>query len=59
RGGAPPPPPLAADHPALEFIPAQLFGVVRVRPVLEGRNADAAYLTQFVEAVVIPALGLT
>lgn len=50
---------VAADHPALEFIPAQLFGVVRVRPVLEGRDADAAYLTQFVEAVVIPALGLT
>ncbi|MHA5051369.1 TetR/AcrR family transcriptional regulator [Streptomyces sp. SD15] len=50
---------IAADHPALEFIPAQLFGVVRVRPVLEGRNADAAYLTKFVEAVVIPALGLT
>ncbi|MEU9283451.1 TetR-like C-terminal domain-containing protein [Streptomyces sp. NPDC048275] len=50
---------IAADHPALEFIPAQLFGVVRVRPVLEGRNADAAYLTRFVEAVVIPALGLT
>ncbi|MET8411050.1 TetR/AcrR family transcriptional regulator C-terminal ligand-binding domain-containing protein [Streptomyces sp. NPDC005195] len=48
-----------ADHPALEFIPAQLFGVVRVRPVLEGEYADAAYLTQFVEAVVIPALGLT
>jgi AcrR family transcriptional regulator len=50
---------VAADHPALEFVPAQLFGVVRVRPVLEGRYADAAYLTQFVEAVVIPALGLT
>ncbi|WP_393075565.1 TetR/AcrR family transcriptional regulator C-terminal ligand-binding domain-containing protein [Streptomyces sp. LN704] len=48
-----------ADHPALEFIPAQLFGVVRVRPVLEGEYADAAYVTQFVEAVVIPALGLT
>jgi AcrR family transcriptional regulator len=50
---------VAADHPALEFIPAQLFGVVRARPVMEGQNADAAYLTQFVEAVVIPALGLT
>ncbi|WP_330308931.1 MULTISPECIES: TetR/AcrR family transcriptional regulator C-terminal ligand-binding domain-containing protein [unclassified Streptomyces] len=49
---------IAADHPALEFIPAQLFGVVRVRPVLEGQYADAAYLTQFVEAVVLPALGL-
>jgi AcrR family transcriptional regulator len=50
---------VAADHPALEFIPAQLLGVLRVRPVLEGQYADAAYLTQFVEAVVIPALGLT
>lgn len=50
---------IAADHPALEFVPAQLFGVARVRPVLEGKEADAAYLTQFVEAVVIPALGLT
>jgi len=49
---------IAADHPALEFVPAQLFGVVRVRPVLEGQYADAAYLTQFVEAVVLPALGL-
>jgi AcrR family transcriptional regulator len=48
-----------ADHPALEFIPAQLFGVVRVRPVLEGKYADSDYLSQFVEAVVLPALGLT
>ncbi|MFI6494477.1 TetR/AcrR family transcriptional regulator C-terminal ligand-binding domain-containing protein [Streptomyces sp. NPDC050564] len=48
-----------ADHPALEFIPAQLFGVVRVRPVLEGKYADSEYLSQFVEAVVLPALGLT
>ncbi|MFE9764089.1 TetR/AcrR family transcriptional regulator C-terminal ligand-binding domain-containing protein [Streptomyces sp. NPDC005808] len=50
---------IAADHPALEFVPAQVIGVMRVRPVLEGQYADAAYLTQFVEAVVIPALGLT
>jgi AcrR family transcriptional regulator len=50
---------IAADHPALEFIPAQLLGVSRVRPVLEGQYADAAYLTQFVEAVLLPALGLT
>jgi AcrR family transcriptional regulator len=50
---------VAADHPALEFIPAQLLGVLRVRPVLDGEYADATYLTQFVEAVVLPALGLT
>ncbi|MGW7263949.1 TetR/AcrR family transcriptional regulator [Streptomyces sp. NPDC054842] len=50
---------IAADHPALEYIPAQLLGVLRVRPVLEGRYADGDYLEGFVEAVVIPALGLT
>ncbi|MFF1628848.1 TetR-like C-terminal domain-containing protein, partial [Streptomyces sp. NPDC058272] len=50
---------VAADHPALEFVPAQMLGVLRVRPVLEGKYADAAYLTDFVEAVVLPALGLT
>ncbi|WP_369231619.1 TetR/AcrR family transcriptional regulator C-terminal ligand-binding domain-containing protein [Streptomyces sp. R21] len=50
---------IAADHPALEYVPGLLFGALRVRPVLVGKPADAAYLTRFVEAVVIPALGLT
>ncbi|MFF1258482.1 MULTISPECIES: TetR/AcrR family transcriptional regulator [unclassified Streptomyces] len=49
---------IAADHPALEFLAAQLLGVQRIRPVLEGRYADADYLTRFVDAVVLPALGL-
>ncbi|GGV52679.1 TetR/AcrR family transcriptional regulator [Streptomyces griseoflavus] len=44
--------------PALEYVPAQIFGVLRGRPLLEGRNADADYLTRFVEAAVLPALGL-
>lgn len=47
-----------ADNPALEYIPAQLIGVLRVRPVLEGRYADADFLGRFVEACVLPALGL-
>ncbi|MFD7710973.1 TetR-like C-terminal domain-containing protein [Streptomyces sp. NPDC059785] len=50
---------IAADHPALEYLPAQFFGIIRVRPVLEGRYADADYVEGFVEAVVLPALGLT
>ncbi|MGW7047622.1 TetR/AcrR family transcriptional regulator C-terminal ligand-binding domain-containing protein [Streptomyces avermitilis] len=50
---------IAADHPALEYIPAQLLGVLRVRPVLEGQYADEEYLARFVEAAVLPALGLT
>ncbi|MFF6779432.1 TetR/AcrR family transcriptional regulator C-terminal ligand-binding domain-containing protein [Streptomyces sp. NPDC012510] len=47
-----------ADHPALEFIPAQIFGVLRARPVLEGQDADEAYITKFMEAAVLPTLGL-
>jgi len=48
-----------AGHPALEFVPVQLYGVLRVRPFLEGKDADADYLLRFVEASVLPALGLT
>ena len=50
---------IAADHPALEYIPAQMFGVVRARPVVDGQYADPEYLVRFVEAAVLPALGLT
>ncbi|MFF7145025.1 MULTISPECIES: TetR-like C-terminal domain-containing protein [Streptomyces] len=47
-----------AGHPALEYVPAQLLGVVRVHPVLEGRYADEEYLARFVDAVLLPMLGL-
>ncbi|WP_367319570.1 TetR/AcrR family transcriptional regulator C-terminal ligand-binding domain-containing protein [Streptomyces sp. HUAS ZL42] len=49
---------IAADHPALEYVPCQMFGVVRARPVLDGEYADPDYLVRFVEAAVLPALGL-
>ncbi|MHC6625046.1 TetR/AcrR family transcriptional regulator [Streptomyces globosus] len=49
---------ITAGHPALEFLPAQLMGVLRIRPVLEGRYADTAYMERFVDASVLPALGL-
>lgn len=48
-----------ADHPALEFVPAQIFGVLRARPVLEGQDADETYIIKFIEAAVLPTLGLT
>jgi AcrR family transcriptional regulator len=50
---------IAAGHPALEYIPAQMFGVVRARPVVDGEYADPDYLVRFVEAAVLPVLGLT
>ncbi|MDN3025372.1 TetR/AcrR family transcriptional regulator [Streptomyces sp. S.PB5] len=50
---------IAAGHPALEYIPAQMFGVIRARPIVDGEYADPDYLVCFVEAAVLPALGLT
>jgi len=50
---------ITADHPVLEFVPAQLLGVLRVRPLLEGRPADADYLLRYVEVALLPALGLS
>ncbi|MFF7448944.1 MULTISPECIES: TetR/AcrR family transcriptional regulator C-terminal ligand-binding domain-containing protein [unclassified Streptomyces] len=50
---------VAAGNPALEYIPAQMFGVIRARPILDGEYADPNYLVCFVEAAVLPALGLT
>ncbi|MFE0099929.1 TetR/AcrR family transcriptional regulator C-terminal ligand-binding domain-containing protein [Streptomyces sp. NPDC059009] len=49
---------IPAGHPAAEFVAAQLMGVIRARPMLEGKHADVEYLTRFVEAAVLPALGL-
>ncbi|MFB0620679.1 TetR/AcrR family transcriptional regulator C-terminal ligand-binding domain-containing protein [Streptomyces sp. AGS-58] len=48
-----------AQNPALAYVPAMMFGVLRVRPVLCGQYADSDYLAGFVEAAVLPALGLT
>jgi AcrR family transcriptional regulator len=47
-----------ADHPALEYIPAQMIGVIRARPVVDGEYADPEYLVRFVRAAVLPTLGL-
>ncbi|MFD8608137.1 TetR/AcrR family transcriptional regulator C-terminal ligand-binding domain-containing protein [Streptomyces sp. NPDC059631] len=49
---------VAPDNPALAYVPAQMFGVVRIRPVIDGTYADPDYLVRFVEAAVLPALGL-
>lgn len=49
---------VAADNPAAEFVPAQLLGVMRARPMLTGAYADETYLVRFVAGAVLPALGL-
>ncbi|WP_329125664.1 TetR/AcrR family transcriptional regulator [Streptomyces sp. NBC_01465] len=50
---------IAADNPAKEFVAAQLLGVIRTRPMFEGKDADEAFLTSFIECALFPALGLT
>ncbi|MFF2959193.1 TetR/AcrR family transcriptional regulator [Streptomyces sp. NPDC057963] len=49
---------IPADSPAAEFVSVQLLGVMRARPLLEGKLADESYLSRFVENAVLPALGL-
>ncbi|MEU2248691.1 TetR/AcrR family transcriptional regulator [Streptomyces sp. NPDC019224] len=49
---------VAPDNPAAEFVSAQLFGVMRARPMLAGAQADETYLVRFVAGAVLPALGL-
>lgn len=49
---------LAADNPAREFIPHLLFGAALARPMIEGIDPDPEYSHRYLDAVVIPALGL-
>ncbi|GAA1107487.1 MULTISPECIES: TetR/AcrR family transcriptional regulator [Kitasatospora] len=49
---------LAADCPAAPFVPHMVLGALAARPLLEGAEADAEYLARYVDAVVLPALGL-
>ncbi|WP_327290730.1 TetR/AcrR family transcriptional regulator [Streptomyces sp. NBC_01198] len=50
---------LAADNPASNYIPHMLFGCAMARPILEGIDADPEYSHRFIDAVVVPALGLS
>jgi AcrR family transcriptional regulator len=49
---------LASDRPASEFIPHMLFGAALARPIIEGVDADPEYSHRYIDAVVVPALGL-
>jgi len=49
---------IAEDCLALDFVPHMLVGALVVRQLLEDRSADAAFLSQYIDAVVFPALGV-
>jgi AcrR family transcriptional regulator len=44
--------------PARAFLPQLMLGALLTRPLVENRRADRAYLRRYVDAVVLPALGV-
>jgi AcrR family transcriptional regulator len=49
---------LRADTPASEYIPHMFIGGTLARPIIEGIDADPEYTHRYIDAVVVPALGL-
>ncbi|MFD3437601.1 TetR/AcrR family transcriptional regulator [Streptomyces sp. NPDC058685] len=49
---------VSADNPALDFVPHMLVGAFVARQMIEDRLPDRAFLTQYIDAVVLPALGV-
>ncbi|SFC45569.1 TetR/AcrR family transcriptional regulator [Streptomyces aidingensis] len=47
---------LDPDNPATEFLTHAFIGAMLTRPLVEGRHADAAFLTRFADALILPAL---
>ncbi|MBW5425329.1 TetR family transcriptional regulator [Streptomyces sp. BG9H] len=49
---------VAADNPALEFVIHMLVGAFVARDLVEDRPVDRAFLASYVDAVILPALGV-
>ncbi|MGW0900314.1 TetR-like C-terminal domain-containing protein, partial [Streptomyces goshikiensis] len=49
---------IAPDCPALDFVPHMLIGAFIALPLIEDRPVDRDFLTDFIDAVVFPALGV-
>jgi AcrR family transcriptional regulator len=49
---------LDAKVPARIFLPHLMVGALIARPLVDNREADRAYLRKYVDAVVLPALGM-
>ncbi|MEU8617575.1 TetR/AcrR family transcriptional regulator C-terminal ligand-binding domain-containing protein [Streptomyces sp. NPDC048623] len=49
---------LAADNPAIGFVAPCFLGMLRIERLFEDRFADAATMRTFVDAVLLPALGV-
>ncbi|MEV8568218.1 TetR/AcrR family transcriptional regulator [Streptomyces sp. NPDC051322] len=49
---------VSADNPALHFVPHMLVGAFVARQLIDDRPADRAFLARYLDAVVLPALGV-
>ncbi|WP_236244320.1 TetR/AcrR family transcriptional regulator [Streptomyces sp. CC210A] len=47
-----------ADNPALDLVPHMVIGAFIARPLIEDRPVDQAFFRTYVDAVVLPALGV-
>ncbi|MCX4526266.1 MULTISPECIES: TetR/AcrR family transcriptional regulator [unclassified Streptomyces] len=49
---------IAPDCPAIRFVPHMLIGAFIALPLMEDRSVDQAFLADFMDSVVFPALGV-
>ncbi len=49
---------IAPDNPALGYVAHAMIGAFMARPMVDNRPADAEYLSSYIDAVILPALGL-
>ncbi|MER7350040.1 TetR-like C-terminal domain-containing protein [Streptomyces aurantiacus] len=49
---------IAADNPALEYVIHMLVGGFAAREIIEERPADQEFLRSYIDAVILPALGV-
>ncbi|MFD3487613.1 TetR/AcrR family transcriptional regulator [Streptomyces sp. NPDC058665] len=47
-----------ADHPALKYVAHMLVGAFVARQLIEDRSVDKAFLADYIDAVLLPALGV-
>ncbi|MGP4091364.1 TetR/AcrR family transcriptional regulator [Streptomyces sp. KR55] len=49
---------IAPDCPALAFVPHMVTGALITRPLIEERAVDQAFLERYIDAAILPALGV-
>lgn len=49
---------VAPDRPALGYVVHMMCGAVVARSLIDGEEPDVDYLSEYIDAVVLPALGL-